>query len=95
MKKRILHIFILSGLFFPLVSCTQSGDQVVLHQVTGPVETNCYLLYDAKSKEAALIDLGGPIDSLVAHIQDNNLKLKYIFATHGHMDHGLPPVSWT
>ena len=27
---------------------------LVLHQKTGPIETNCYLLYDIKSKEAAL-----------------------------------------
>ena len=84
----------MSGFLFLAVSCTRPGEIVVLHQVTGPVQTNCYLLVDAKSKEAALIDVGGPIDSLIAHIGENNLKLKYIFATHVHMDHveGVPQM---
>lgn len=94
MKKKILRLFILLGIPFLLISCTKSGDLVVLHEVTGPVETNCYLLYDTQSKEAALIDVGGPIDTLVAHIQENNLDLEYIFATHAHMDHveGVPQI---
>ncbi len=94
MNKRSLFSFILIGLFFLGVSWTQEGELAVLHQVTGPVKTNCYLLYDAKSKDAALIDVGGPIDSLVAHIREKKLNLKYIFATHAHMDHveGVPQI---
>jgi glyoxylase-like metal-dependent hydrolase (beta-lactamase superfamily II) len=69
------------------ISCAKSSELVVLHQVTGPIDTNCYLLYDSLSKEAALIDIGGPIDELVAHVEENDLALKYIFATHVHMDH--------
>jgi glyoxylase-like metal-dependent hydrolase (beta-lactamase superfamily II) len=66
----------------------------LLQQVTGPIQTNCYLLYDATSKEAALFDVGGPIDSLMAVITAKQLKLKYVFATHCHMDHleGVPFV---
>jgi glyoxylase-like metal-dependent hydrolase (beta-lactamase superfamily II) len=77
-----------------MVSCASQGEMVVLHQATGPVDTNCYLVYDTKSKEAALIDVGGSIDSLVTHIRENDLKLKYIFATHVHMDHveGVPQI---
>ncbi len=94
MIARSLPSFVSIGLSLILVSTAQEGELTVLNQVTGPVKTNCYLLYDAKSKEAALIDIGGPIDSLVAHIQENNLKLKYIFATHVHMDHveGVPQI---
>jgi glyoxylase-like metal-dependent hydrolase (beta-lactamase superfamily II) len=66
-----------------LLQCSQPGRLEVNHQVTG-LETNCYLLYDAKSKEAALFDVGGPIDSLINIIEENNLDLKYIFCTHGH-----------
>jgi hydroxyacylglutathione hydrolase len=94
MKRKFWRLFILFGLPFLLISCTKSGELVVLHQVTGPVSTNCYLLYDCQTKQAALIDVGGPIDSLVAHIQANDLDLKYIFATHVHMDHveGVPQI---
>lgn len=73
--------------------CSKPGQLVVEHQVTG-AETNCYLLYDTKSKEAALFDVGGPIDSLLDIIYGENLGLKYFFFTHGHGDHvvGFPGV---
>jgi hypothetical protein len=44
MKKKNLHLLVLYGLLFLFVACTKSGELVVLHQVTGPVSTNCYLL---------------------------------------------------
>jgi len=62
--------------------------------VTGPLHTNAYLLWDNKSKEAALFDVGGDITPLIEIIKEKKLKLKYIFCTHGHFDHiiGLPAV---
>jgi glyoxylase-like metal-dependent hydrolase (beta-lactamase superfamily II) len=47
-----------------------------------------------KSKEAALIDVAGPIDSLLGIIQKERLDLKYFLFTHGHFDHliGLPDI---
>ncbi len=94
MKNSTSKMLALSGLTALIISCSQPGELVIQHQVTGPIETNCYLIYDARSKEAALIDVGGPIDALVAHIRENNLRLKYIFATHVHMDHveGVPQI---
>jgi len=55
---------------------------------------NSYLIYDSKSNEAAIIDVGGPIDTLVSFIADNNLRLKYFLFTHCHYDHvmGLPNI---
>jgi hydroxyacylglutathione hydrolase len=69
-------------------------DLIIKRQVSGPADANSYLIYNAKSKEVALIDVAGPIDTLLAYIEDNNLKLKYFFFTHGHFDHvmGLPEV---
>jgi len=76
------------------VRCAGTGNLVIKHEINGPIETNCYLIYDDVSKEAALIDLGGPVDSLVDHIRANDLQLKYIFCTHGHPDHvfGMPGI---
>jgi len=73
--------------------CSDIGKLEVKHQVTG-LETNCYLIYDTQSKEAALIDVGGPIDSLLTIIQAEDLNLKYFLFTHGHGDHivGLPAI---
>jgi hydroxyacylglutathione hydrolase len=96
-KQHILNLlapFVTLGMLSLHVSCSPAERLAVVYQVTGPVETNCYLLYDAQSKEAALIDVGGPIETLVSHIRDNQLELKFIFATHLHMDHieGVPQI---
>jgi glyoxylase-like metal-dependent hydrolase (beta-lactamase superfamily II) len=93
MKKKTPPFFLL-GLSLLILACTQSGNLVIRHQKTGPIETNCYLIYDDVSREAALIDVGGPIDTLVGYIEENDLTLKYIFSTHGHMDHieGVPAM---
>jgi hydroxyacylglutathione hydrolase len=85
MKKK--QFFFLIFFFFFQFSFTNAEDFKVLHQVTGPIKTNCYLIYGIESKEAALIDPGGPIDTLITFIWENELELKYIFVTHGHVDH--------
>ena len=61
--------------------------------VTGP-ETNCYLLYDPESRDAAIIDVAGPIDPLLATVRSKGLNLRYFLLTHGHFDHliGLPAI---
>ena len=56
-------------------------------EVTGPLKTNCYLLYDPDEKEAALFDVAGPISKLNKIIEKENLTLKYLFCTHLHFDH--------
>ncbi len=69
-------------------SCsTKAPELKLMHEVTGPIETNCYLIYDNQTMEAALVDVGGPIDSLVKYIEQNDLDLKYFLCTHGHPDH--------
>jgi hypothetical protein len=39
-----------------LYSCTAVEDFKVIRQVAGPIETNSYLIFGTKSKEAAIID---------------------------------------
>jgi hydroxyacylglutathione hydrolase len=88
-----LRISILMVLLI-LVACSGGEKLQVRHQVTGGIQTNCYLIFDAKSREAALIDVAGRIDSLVMKIRDLDLEVKYLLCTHGHFDHiiGLPPI---
>ncbi len=77
------------------VNCAGSNKPKVIQRVLPPpIETNCYLMYDDKSGEAALVDVGGQIDTLTAFIEKNHLKIKYIFITHCHPDHvfGLPAI---
>jgi len=64
-----------------------SAGQGVVKQMTGPLNTNCYLLIDDDSREAAIVDAGGPLDSLSAVIQRQSLKVKYLLITHCHPDH--------
>jgi glyoxylase-like metal-dependent hydrolase (beta-lactamase superfamily II) len=75
-----------------MVSCAREG-LMVEQVVTGP-ETNCYLIYDSSTRQAALIDVAGPIEPLLETIDSRNLRLRYFLFTHGHFDHvmGLPPL---
>lgn len=57
--------------------------------VLGELKTNCYLLWDEKNKEAAVIDAADDGISISDEIERLGLKLKYILATHGHFDHNL------
>ena len=58
-------------------------------EITGPLKTNCYLLYDKESKEAALFDVAGEIGKHLKTIKNENLTVKYLFCTHLHFDHVL------
>jgi hydroxyacylglutathione hydrolase len=94
MKHLIIERLVFSVPLLFLFTCSSPKDFVVLHQVTGVGQTNCYLLYDTNTKEAALTDVGGPIDTLLNEINNKNLKLKYILITHCHADHvaGVPAI---
>lgn len=74
--------------------CARHAGLVIKNQSSGPWGTNSYLIYDEISRDAALIDAGISTDSLHAEIRKKNLKLKYIFITHGHQDHivGVPGI---
>lgn len=87
MNSRTLLITSLSILTLFLLGCLPNSDPLLLYQPEGPVMNNSYLLHDVKSKEAALIDVTGPLNIISAYIQENGLELKYIFFTHGHWDH--------
>jgi len=53
----------------------------------GPMLNIIYLIWDAKSKEAALVDPAWDLSSVFTFIQKNNLTLKSILLTHSHHDH--------
>lgn len=48
---------------------------------------NAYLLWDEVTREAALFDTGFEADPIVALVQENDLQLRHLFITHGHVDH--------
>ena len=49
--------------------------------------TNCYIIFDEKSKEIMIIDPAGDVDKLEEMIDILGGKLKYIYLTHCHGDH--------
>lgn len=62
---------------------------MVYTYVVGPLRTNTYVIYDEKSLEAIIVDPGG--DEVLDYVGDmlKELNLKYVIATHGHLDHVL------
>jgi hydroxyacylglutathione hydrolase len=58
-----------------------------------PFEMNCYIYYDENSKEGVIIDPAAYIDSekelIENFIKGENIKIKYILISHGHIDHIL------
>lgn len=55
--------------------------------VLGELGTNCYIVYDENSKEAAVFDPADNAEKILNEINSLNLSLKYIIITHAHYDH--------
>lgn len=53
----------------------------------GPLDVNCYIIGDEKSKQAACIDPGGNASEILGILEQEKLSLKYIVNTHAHFDH--------
>ncbi len=49
--------------------------------------TNCFLIVEKDGKEAALVDPGGDPDILSGMIEEAGVEVKYMLATHCHLDH--------
>lgn len=52
-----------------------------------PFQQNCTILWDERSKQAAIVDPGGEIDRLLAVVEEQGLSLEKILLTHAHVDH--------
>lgn len=50
-------------------------------------EQNCSVLWCETTREAAIIDPGGDLDQLQFFLEVEDLELKVVLVTHGHMDH--------
>ena len=48
---------------------------------------NCYIAYDAATRQAVVIDPGAQGKKISKTLSDNNLQLRAVFITHGHFDH--------
>jgi len=55
--------------------------------VVGPLQVNCYIVYDEKNLEAIVIDPGDQPDLILKAVKNLNLRISSIVCTHGHFDH--------
>ncbi|TLZ51945.1 MAG: MBL fold metallo-hydrolase [Methanobacteriota archaeon] len=55
--------------------------------VVPPLENNIFLVYNAATKEAALIDSSLGAAKVLPRLKDLGLTLKFVLNTHGHHDH--------
>jgi len=52
-----------------------------------PFQQNCTVLFDPDTKEGVIVDPGGDVETIVKVVEENGLKIKEIWLTHGHLDH--------
>ncbi len=60
---------------------------ILMRLVVGPLQVNCFLLADDKTKEAVVIDPGDDAPEILKIIREKGLKVKFIINTHAHFDH--------
>jgi len=60
---------------------------IVKSIAVGPLQANCFIIADEKTKKAMVIDPGDEPDRIIEIIKKNNLHVQYIICTHGHFDH--------
>ena len=56
--------------------------------ITGPIETNTYLVVNDE-KKSFLIDPSSGCEDVLIYLKDNSITLENIVITHGHFDHVL------
>jgi glyoxylase-like metal-dependent hydrolase (beta-lactamase superfamily II) len=61
--------------------------EIFYHREVGPLACNCYVVGDPATSEAIVIDPGGDASEIIAAIEERNLTITAIVATHAHFDH--------
>ena len=61
----------------------------MIHEIlpVGMLACNCSVVADDATKEAIVIDPGDDIDKVQRILKQHDLKVRYIIATHAHIDH--------
>jgi hydroxyacylglutathione hydrolase len=60
---------------------------MIIQLPIGMLQSNCYLIYDEKSHEGAIVDPGANAEALLKEVKQRDLQIRYILNTHGHFDH--------
>lgn len=66
----------------------------IVTTVVSLFKTNCYLVMNETTRDAFLIDPGDNPKDILAVLEREQVNLKAIFLTHGHLDHfrGVPKI---
>ena len=61
----------------------------MIHEIlpVGPLQCNCSIIGDERSREAMVIDPGDEIEQILGILQRHGLTVKQIVITHAHIDH--------
>ena len=59
--------------------------------IVGPLDTNCYLVWEKSTRKGILIDPGMYDSGIAGFIKDKGIKVEYILNTHAF--HGLPNLA--
>lgn len=57
------------------------------HFTVGPFLEHTYIISDPSSKQTYIIDPGGENEKVISYLKKQELKVKAILVTHGHIDH--------
>jgi glyoxylase-like metal-dependent hydrolase (beta-lactamase superfamily II) len=55
--------------------------------IVGPLFSNCYIVWDDRVKQGAIIDPGDDADVILSKVRGIGVEIRQILATHGHFDH--------
>ncbi|MEA3400795.1 MAG: MBL fold metallo-hydrolase [Armatimonadota bacterium] len=55
--------------------------------VVGPLEANCYLVGCDRTRRGFIVDPGAEAQRILEAVERLELKVEYLFNTHGHVDH--------
>jgi glyoxylase-like metal-dependent hydrolase (beta-lactamase superfamily II) len=55
--------------------------------VVGPLDVNCYIVWDEDTKDGVVVDPGGDGDVIAKEVKSLGVKTVSIIDTHGHFDH--------
>ena len=64
-----------------------ADDIIVEKLIVGPMAVNCYVVADAATKNACVIDPGLEPEKIKRSLRKHSLDLRFIINTHGHADH--------
>jgi hydroxyacylglutathione hydrolase len=66
---------------------TKRGPMQVTRLVVGPLQVNCYIVADEKTRQAIVIDPGDDGEKVLDAVREQGLAVRYIVNTHAHFDH--------